>query len=122
NVTHHRSLNQLRRAIKAEMEGVWQSDQMRREPIPVESEALRILERYRVIFKALPPFVKFVKFLVREAFLLHQGYVVRFSLSSNQSLSIAIPNGVQSFWRISKQRKHLLVKLDTMPSRKHFLI
>jgi hypothetical protein len=28
------SLNQLRRAIKAEIEGVWQSDQMRHGPIP----------------------------------------------------------------------------------------
>eukprot|EP01116_Phalansterium_solitarium_P022785 TRINITY_DN7657_c0_g1_i2.p2 TRINITY_DN7657_c0_g1~~TRINITY_DN7657_c0_g1_i2.p2 ORF type:complete len:568 (+),score=230.59 TRINITY_DN7657_c0_g1_i2:166-1869(+) len=66
------SLNQLRRAIKAEIESVWQSDQMRREPISVTSEARRILERYKVIFKAYPMFAKFIKKLAHEAYWLHQ--------------------------------------------------
>ncbi len=86
-------LNQLRRAIKAEIEGLWyaysmpysivlimlylirQSNQLRRDPIPVQSEARRILERYRVIIKAFPTFVKFVKHLAREAFWLYQASV-----------------------------------------------
>eukprot|EP01119_Soliformovum_irregulare_P009646 TRINITY_DN2317_c0_g1_i2.p1 TRINITY_DN2317_c0_g1~~TRINITY_DN2317_c0_g1_i2.p1 ORF type:complete len:1133 (+),score=361.12 TRINITY_DN2317_c0_g1_i2:259-3399(+) len=65
-------LNQIRRTIKAEIEGVWQSDQMRGSQIPVESEALRILERYKIIFRAYPPFIKFLKFLAKEAFFLYQ--------------------------------------------------
>jgi len=45
------SLNQLRRAIKAEIEGAWQSNQRRKVAITVENEARRLLERYRVIFR-----------------------------------------------------------------------
>lgn len=62
------TLNQLRRAIKAEIEGLWQSDLMRKDPINVQNEAKRILERYKVIFKAFPVFVKFVKHLANEAY------------------------------------------------------
>jgi phosphoenolpyruvate carboxylase len=64
-------LNQTRRAIKAEIEGVWQANQRRRDAIPVDSEARRLLERYRIIFRALPMFTKFVKGLAREAFWLY---------------------------------------------------
>lgn len=70
-------MNQLRRAIKAEIEGIWQADQMRADPIPVESEARRILERYKTIFRAFPTIMKFIKFLVKEAFYLYQGSLVR---------------------------------------------
>ncbi len=88
------NLNQLRRMIKAELESLWQSDQMRSDPIPVTSEvrsrlralasrgltglwpqATRILERYKVIFKAYPVFLKFVKQLAKEAFWLYQGSI-----------------------------------------------
>jgi phosphoenolpyruvate carboxylase len=65
-------LNQTRRAIKAEIEGVWQANQRRRDAIPVDSEARRLLERYRIIFRALPMFTKFVKGLAIEAFWLYQ--------------------------------------------------
>eukprot|EP01087_Luapelamoeba_hula_P018107 TRINITY_DN5792_c0_g1_i1.p1 TRINITY_DN5792_c0_g1~~TRINITY_DN5792_c0_g1_i1.p1 ORF type:complete len:1167 (-),score=167.95 TRINITY_DN5792_c0_g1_i1:77-3277(-) len=68
------SLNQTRREIKAEIEGVWQSDQLRTNPIPVVSEAARVLDRYAMIFKAYPIFLKFVKFLAKEAFWLYQAY------------------------------------------------
>jgi phosphoenolpyruvate carboxylase len=61
-------MNQLRRAIKAEIESIWQSDQMRRAPISVESEATRILERYEVIVRSYPQWVKFIKHLNAEAF------------------------------------------------------
>jgi phosphoenolpyruvate carboxylase len=63
-------VNGMRRDIKSEMEGIWQSDQMRDEKITVQSEGRRIMERYQVIFKALPPIVKFAKQIAREAFLL----------------------------------------------------
>ena len=62
------TLNQLRRAIKAEIEGLWQSDHMRKDPINVQNEAKRILERYKIIFRAFPVFVKFVKRLANEAY------------------------------------------------------
>jgi phosphoenolpyruvate carboxylase len=62
------TLNQLRRELKAEIEGIWQSDQMRRDSINVQNEAKRITERYKVIFKAFPTFVKFIKHLAIEAF------------------------------------------------------
>jgi hypothetical protein len=58
-----------------------QSDQMRKDPIPVQSEARRILERYKVIVKAYPIFLKFVKFLAREAFWLYQGSLTFYSYS-----------------------------------------
>jgi len=41
----------------------------------VQSEARRILERYKVIIKAFPTFVKFVKHLAREAFWSYQASV-----------------------------------------------
>lgn len=52
--------------------GVWQANQRRRDAIPVESEARRLLERYRVILQALPMFMKFVKGLAAEAWWLFQ--------------------------------------------------
>eukprot|EP01117_Protostelium_nocturnum_P012732 TRINITY_DN4701_c0_g1_i2.p1 TRINITY_DN4701_c0_g1~~TRINITY_DN4701_c0_g1_i2.p1 ORF type:complete len:1027 (+),score=335.62 TRINITY_DN4701_c0_g1_i2:233-3313(+) len=61
-------LNTLRREIKAEIEGLWQSNQLRFGSINVQNEAKRILERYKVIFKAYPLFLKFVKHLAYEAF------------------------------------------------------
>lgn len=48
---------------------------MRGDPIPVTSEATRILERYKVIFKAYPMFLKFIKQLAKEAFWLYQGSI-----------------------------------------------
>ena len=36
------SLNQLRREIKAEIEGLWQSDQMRKDSINVQNEGIFI--------------------------------------------------------------------------------
>jgi len=61
-------LNTLRREIKAEIEGLWQSNQLRLGSIQVQNEARRILDRYKVIFKAYPTFLKFVKHLAYEAF------------------------------------------------------
>jgi len=69
------NLNQLRRAIKSEIEGFWQNNYRRKGPIPVESEARRLLERYKTIFKALPPFMKMIKHLAIEAFWLYQASV-----------------------------------------------
>ena len=65
-------LNQLRRTIKAEIEGVWQNNFRRASPIPVESEARRLLERYKTIFAAFPTFMKLAKHLVKEAFWLYK--------------------------------------------------
>lgn len=42
---------------------------MRKDPIPVQSEASRITERYKTIFKALPMFIKFVKHLAQVYFI-----------------------------------------------------
>lgn len=39
------------------------------------AQATRILERYKVIFKAYPMFLKFVKQLAKEAFWLYQGSI-----------------------------------------------
>jgi len=69
------NLNQLRRAIKSEIEGFWQNNYRRKGPIPVESEARRLLERYKTIFKALPPFMKMIKHLAIEAFWLYQASI-----------------------------------------------
>jgi phosphoenolpyruvate carboxylase len=66
------NLNQLRRTIKAEIEGVWQNNFRRASPIPVESEARRLLERYKTIFSAFPIFMKLAKHLVKEAFWLYK--------------------------------------------------
>lgn len=52
--------------------GVWQANQRRKDAIPVESEARRLLERYRIILQALPMFMKFVKGLAAEAYWLFQ--------------------------------------------------
>jgi phosphoenolpyruvate carboxylase len=71
------ALNQTRRDIKGELESLWQADQMRNDPIPVQSEATRILERYKVLFRAYPLFVKFVKQLAFEAYYLHQAHCRR---------------------------------------------
>lgn len=60
--------NQLRRAIKAEVEAIWQSDQMRANPILVEAEAKRVMERSNVIMDSYPGWVKFIKSLNKEAF------------------------------------------------------
>jgi phosphoenolpyruvate carboxylase len=51
--------------------GVWQANQRRKDAIPVESEARRLLERYRIILQALPTFMKFVKGLAAEAWWLY---------------------------------------------------
>jgi hypothetical protein len=40
---------------------------MRSDPIPVQSEASRVLQRYNNVFKAYPLFAKFVKKLVRDS-------------------------------------------------------
>lgn len=64
-------LNGIRREIKSEIEGTWQSDQMRDEKIPVTSEGRRIMERYKIIFNSLPFLVKFVKQITKEAYLLY---------------------------------------------------
>lgn len=66
------NLNQLRRGIKAEIEGIWQNNFRRASPIPVESEARRLLERYKTIFTAFPTFMKLAKHLVKEAFWLYK--------------------------------------------------
>eukprot|EP01127_Copromyxa_protea_P017640 TRINITY_DN5407_c0_g1_i1.p1 TRINITY_DN5407_c0_g1~~TRINITY_DN5407_c0_g1_i1.p1 ORF type:complete len:1205 (-),score=266.29 TRINITY_DN5407_c0_g1_i1:52-3405(-) len=60
--------NQLRRAIKAEVEAIWQSDQMRTTPILVEAEAKRVMERSNIIMDSYPQWVKLVKSLNKEAF------------------------------------------------------
>jgi phosphoenolpyruvate carboxylase len=65
-------LNQLRRRIKAEVEGVWQSNQMRPTSITVQNEARRLVDRYRVIMEAYPMFVKMVKKLAKEAYWLYK--------------------------------------------------
>jgi hypothetical protein len=44
---------------------------MRRDPITLESEGKRLIERYKIIFKAFPIFFKFVKQLAKEAFWLY---------------------------------------------------
>eukprot|EP01126_Amoeba_proteus_P052600 TRINITY_DN6367_c0_g1_i5.p1 TRINITY_DN6367_c0_g1~~TRINITY_DN6367_c0_g1_i5.p1 ORF type:complete len:1025 (+),score=205.87 TRINITY_DN6367_c0_g1_i5:375-3449(+) len=61
-------VNQLRRAIKAEIEAVWQTDHVRQQPIQVEAEAYRVLNRSVVIMDSFPQWVKFIKALNKEAF------------------------------------------------------
>ncbi|KAL0479053.1 hypothetical protein AKO1_007897 [Acrasis kona] len=68
--TRREKLNQLRRDIKAEIEGVFQSDQMRPNPISVESEGRRLMQRYSVIFNVVPFQQKFIKHLAKEAYYL----------------------------------------------------
>jgi phosphoenolpyruvate carboxylase len=63
-------LNQIRREIKSEIEGAFQSDQLRPDPISVQSEARRLMQRYSVIFKVFPFQQKFIKHLAREAYYL----------------------------------------------------
>ncbi|PRP78888.1 phosphoenolpyruvate carboxylase, partial [Planoprotostelium fungivorum] len=74
-------LNTLRREIKAEIEGIWQSNQLRMGAIQVQNEARRILDRYKVIFKAYPTFLKFVKHLAGEAFWRYHAH--RYSTSAD---------------------------------------
>jgi len=74
-------LNTLRREIKAEIEGIWQSNQLRMGAIQVQNEARRILDRYKVIFKAYPTFLKFVKHLAGEAFWRYHAH--RYSTSTD---------------------------------------
>ena len=86
------NLNQLRRTMKAEIEGVWQNNFRRASPIPVESEARRLLERYKTIFSAFPTFIKLAKYLVKEAF-----WLFRASELSKD------PSWLAAFVRIYKQ-------------------
>lgn len=86
------NLNHLRRTIKAEIEGIWQSNFRRAGPIPVESEARRLLERYKTIFTAFPTFMKLAKHLVKEAFWLYKAT----ELSKDQTW-------LRTFVRIYKQ-------------------
>lgn len=61
--TRREMLNQIRRAIKSDIEGVFQSDQLRPNPISVQSEARRLMQRYSVIFRVFPFQQKFIKHL-----------------------------------------------------------
>lgn len=64
------NLNNLRRAIKAEIEALWLAQQLRPHPIPVASEGRRLSERYETIFVVYPLLAKFIKRLAKEAFYL----------------------------------------------------
>jgi phosphoenolpyruvate carboxylase len=93
--TRRESLNQLRRAIKSEIEGVFQSDQLRPNPIPVQSEARRLMQRYSVIFRVFPFQQKFIKRLVKEAYFLF----LASSLSTNEEF-------VHKFAQLYEPTKH----------------